>query len=206
MRSSDRGSRPSWVTWFPVKDKLLDGRRDSQSPLLVDIGGGRGHDLMEFVAQFPDEPGRFVLQDQQPVLDSITSLSPKIEKKRVIDFFRESPVAGARVYFIKFVLHDFPDKDCAQILNNVRASMSKGHSYLVINDFILPDTTGCPHISAEWDLMKLALASEMERTETQWRALLSSAGFAIEGMYQPPGDGQGIIVATLQYTRNVSGI
>ncbi|KAI1489332.1 S-adenosyl-L-methionine-dependent methyltransferase [Biscogniauxia mediterranea] len=179
-----------------VKDKLLDGRRNNQSPLLVDIGGGRGHDLMEFVAQFPDETGPFVLQDQQPVLDSITSLSPKIEK-RVIDFFRESPAAGARVYFIKFVLHDFPDKDCAQILNNVRASMSKGHSYLIINDFILPDT-GCPLISAEWDLMMLALASGMERTETQWKALLSSAGFAIEGMYQPPGDGQGIIVATLQ--------
>lgn len=74
--------------------------------------------------------------------------------------------------------------------------MVKGHSYLVINDFILPDT-GCGLLQSQWDLMMMVLLSSMERTETQWKTLLESADLSIEGMYSPPGDGQGIIVATL---------
>ncbi|KAI5864720.1 S-adenosyl-L-methionine-dependent methyltransferase [Durotheca rogersii] len=191
----DRGSRPSWVTWFPIKEKLLSGSIDDQAPLLVDIAGGRGHDLMEFLDQFPDETGRFVLQDQPQVLDSATTLPAKVEK-RPINFFKESPVEGAKVYFMKFIIHDYADPDCFTILRNVTASMKKGYSKLVINDFILPDT-GCPILSAEWDLMMMVLLSAMERTETQWKSLLSAAGLTIEGMYQAPGDGQGIIVASL---------
>ncbi|KAI1378730.1 S-adenosyl-L-methionine-dependent methyltransferase [Hypoxylon crocopeplum] len=191
----DRGSRPSWVTWFPVEEKLLSGKIDDRAPLLVDVAGGRGHDLMEFLDQFPNQTGKFILQDQQQVLDSATNLPPAVEK-RAINFFTEAPVQGAKIYFMKFICHDYADPECLNILKHVTASMKKGYSHLVINDFILPDT-GCSLLPAEWDLMMLVLMSAMERTESQWRSLLSSAGLSIEGMYQPPGDGQGIIVATL---------
>ncbi|RYO75653.1 hypothetical protein DL766_010360 [Monosporascus sp. MC13-8B] len=192
----DRGSRPSCVSWFPVREKLLAGRQGNKDPLLVDVAGGRGHDLMEFLGQFPDEKGPFFLQDQQPVLDNATFLSVKAQK-RAFDFFKESPVEGARIYFMKFIMHDYADEECLQILKNVKASMSKGYSYLVINDFILPNT-GCPLLPAEWNLMMLILTSDMERTETQRSTLLHSAGLSVEGMYQPPGDGQGIIVAVFE--------
>ncbi|KAI1774671.1 S-adenosyl-L-methionine-dependent methyltransferase [Hypoxylon cercidicola] len=191
----DRGSRPSWVTWFPVKDKLLTGKIDDQAPLLVDIAGGRGHDLMEFIGQFPSMKGKYVLHDQQQVLDSTINLPSTVEK-RAIDFFYEAPVQGAKIYFMKFIMHDFADPQALRILNHVASSMKKGYSYLVINDFILPDT-GCPLIATEWDLMMLVIMSSMERTEPQWRSLLGAAGLSIKGLYQPPGDGQGIIVATL---------
>ena len=88
----DRGSRPSWVEWFPVQEKLLEGC-SAQTPLLVDIAGGRGHDVTEFHAKFPKETGRLVLQDQQPVLDSATCLPARIEKIP-IDFYKDIPVEG----------------------------------------------------------------------------------------------------------------
>ncbi|KAI0442419.1 S-adenosyl-L-methionine-dependent methyltransferase [Xylaria telfairii] len=191
----DRGSRPSWLSWFPAKDKLFPEEHQRETPLLVDVAGGRGHDLMEFLTKYPDEPGPFVLQDQQPVLDSALSLSPKITKQS-FDLFEDSPVQGARIYFMKFILHDYVDEQCLQILKKVKASMIKGYSYLVINDFILPDTE-CGLLQSQWDLMMMVLTSSMERTESQWRVLLGAAGLSIEGMYSPPGDGQGIIVATL---------
>ncbi|KAJ8131044.1 hypothetical protein O1611_g2585 [Lasiodiplodia mahajangana] len=191
----DRGSRPSWLTWFPAKEKFFPEGHQHDTPLLVDVAGGRGHDLMEFLAKYPDEPGPFVLQDQEPVLESALSLSPKVEK-RAFDLFQDPPVKAARIYFMKFVLHDYADEQCIQILRNVKASMIQGHSYLVINDFILPDT-GCGLLQSQWDLMMMVLLSSMERSETQWRTLLESAGLSIEGIYSPPGDGQGIIVATL---------
>lgn len=89
----DRGNRPSWVTWFPVQDELLSGKIDDQAPLLVDVAGGRGHDLLEFINQFPCVKGKYVLQDLQKVLDSATNLPAAVEK-RAIDFFNESPVKG----------------------------------------------------------------------------------------------------------------
>ncbi|KAI0536334.1 S-adenosyl-L-methionine-dependent methyltransferase [Xylaria digitata] len=179
----DRGSCPSWVTWFPTKEKFFPEGHQQEVPLLVDVAGGR------------DELGPFVLQDRQVVLDSALSLSPKI-KKQPFDLFEDSPVKGARIYFMKFILHDYADEQCIQILRNVKASMVKGYSYLVINDFIIPDTK-CGLLQSQWDLMMMVLLSSMERTEAQWRALLESAGLFIEGLYLPPGDAQGIIVATL---------
>lgn len=192
----DRGSRPSWVQWFPVRDRLLKGARNTETPLLVDVAGGRGHDLMEFRDAFQDEPGRLVLQDTQPVLDSATSLGPQVEKV-ALDFFQETPVRGARIYFLKFIIHDYSDADSLRILTHVKQAMAPGYSYLVLNDFILPET-GCHQLSAQWDLTMMMYISGIERTESQWKALMDAAGLDIEGMYQPPGDGQGILVATLK--------
>jgi hypothetical protein len=97
---------------------------------------------------------------------------------------------------MKFIMHDYNDEQCLQILNNLKASMTKGYSYLVIHDFILPDTE-CGLLQSQWDLMMMVYMSSKERTEKQWAVLLESAGLSVEGMYPPPGDGQGIIVTTL---------
>jgi hypothetical protein len=163
---------------------------------MVDVAGGRGHDLLEFHNQYKDQPGRLIVQDQQPVLDSATELPARI-KKIGIDFWTQQPVSDARVYFMKFIMHDCDDSSCIRILRNVAASMKKGYSYLVINDFILPDE-GCALLPTQWDLMMMCFLAAFERTESQWKGLLAAAGLKLEGLHQPPGDGQGIIVATLE--------
>lgn len=94
-------------------------------------------------------------------------------------------------------MHDYSDQDCLKILRNVKNAMTAGYSYLVINDFILPDV-GCNLLSAQWDLVMMLVMSGLERTEGEWKTLMEAAGLEIEGLYQPPGDGQGIIVANLQ--------
>jgi hypothetical protein len=88
-----RGSRPSWLTWFPAKDKLFPQGYDQDKPLLVDIAGGRGHDLLEFVAKYSDETSSFVLHDQQFVLDSALPLPPNVTKQS-FDLFQDPPVQG----------------------------------------------------------------------------------------------------------------
>ncbi|KAF3059903.1 Demethylsterigmatocystin 6-O-methyltransferase [Daldinia childiae] len=193
---ADRGSSPSWVSWFPVKEKLLKGY-NKDLPVLVDIGGGRGHDIVEFSERFPDVEGDLILQDQQLVLDSPVADLPATVKKYPIDFFKEPPVKGARIYYMKYVLHDWQDDACLQILKNVSAAMTKGYSYLVINDMILPEE-GCPLFPALWDVLIFIVLSSQERVVSQWNDLLPAAGLAVEGLYQPPGEGLGIIVATLK--------
>lgn len=100
------------------------------------------------------------------------------------------------MYFLKFILHDWSDENCLRILANVKAAMKQGYSYLVINDFILPDEK-CPLLPAKFDLVLMVYMCAMERTQSMWKTLLGAAGLKVEGLYQPPGVGQGIIIATL---------
>lgn len=55
--------------------------------------------------------------------------------------------------------------------------MRKGYSKLLIQDFVLPEK-GCLQIEAILDLY-MVITTGMERTEKQWRDLLSSVGFGI---------------------------
>ena len=98
---------------------------------------------------------------------------------------------------MKFVMHDWSDEKCLQILRHVTPSMVKGVSSLVIEEFIIPDK-GCSLLPAMWDLEMMAFGAGMERSETQWRQLLDMADLEVESTHQPPGDGTGIIVAKLK--------
>jgi hypothetical protein len=95
---ADRGSRPNWVDWFPVQEKLLQNFSPGQDDLvLVDVAGGRGHEVSAFLDKFPELPGRYVLQDLPHVLsDEILVLNPRIEKKEM-DFWTEGPVRSTSV-------------------------------------------------------------------------------------------------------------
>ena len=98
---------------------------------------------------------------------------------------------------MKFILHDWSDEKCIQILKNVARAMRKGYSTLIIEDFILPEM-GCHALPAVWDLVMMGFLASMERTRTQWLQVLEPAGFKVEGFYPPPGDGTGIIVTHLK--------
>lgn len=96
---------------------------------------------------------------------------------------------------MKFIMHDWSDEKCLQILGHVTEAM-KNSSVLIIEEFIIPDMN-CHLLPAMWDMEMIAFMSAMERTKTQWRQLLKAANLDIVGMYDPPGDGTGIIVSRL---------
>jgi hypothetical protein len=93
------GARKYWTGWFPVQERLLDGANEA-SPLLVDVGGGKGHDLLDFHAKFPQKSPRLVLQDLSPVTNELGDLDPAIERM-TYDFFTKQPVKGKAVPFVK---------------------------------------------------------------------------------------------------------
>ena len=61
--------RTSWMDVFPP-DHLLQDFKEPSAPLLVDIGGSIGADVVEFRRRYPHLPGRVVLQDLPAVIDS----------------------------------------------------------------------------------------------------------------------------------------
>jgi hypothetical protein len=91
------GARDYWHDWYNVESRLIRGFDLSNGPaLLVDIGGGKGHDLIAFDNSFGRSyEGKLVLQDQPQVLEAIPpgELSERITKV-AYDFFEAQPEKG----------------------------------------------------------------------------------------------------------------
>lgn len=168
----ERGEQ--WFEFFPTEERF--GSTDPSQALLVDIGGGLGHDLAAFHGRFPNLPGRLILQDLPAVINDIKELSPAIERT-VYDCFTPQPIKGARFYYLHTVLHDFPDKQSIQILKTIREAMTS-ESVLLLNENFLPEKD-VPLYNAEMDFSMLALFSAMDRTNQEWIALLEAAGLEV---------------------------
>ncbi|KAF2872238.1 S-adenosyl-L-methionine-dependent methyltransferase [Massariosphaeria phaeospora] len=179
-----------WFEFFPVKDRLKV--RSPDDTLLVDIGGGVGHDAIAFKKHFPDLPGRLIVEDLPVVIADAKDMPDGIELLGH-SFFNEQPqlVHKARAYYLRTVLHDWPDKQARVILENIRNVMAK-ESILLINENSLP-AAEVPLYPAQLDILMMACFSSLDRTEKQFAQLLDSAGFELVHVWRPkvmlPGTG-----------------
>ncbi|KAI1486916.1 sterigmatocystin 8-O-methyltransferase [Biscogniauxia mediterranea] len=189
------GARKYWVDWFPVNERLLDNVAiAADSPLLVDVGAGKGHDLLAFRSKYPHIEGRLILQDLAPVISSIQVVDPAIELM-IYDFFTEQPVTDARAYFYHHILHDWSDAHCLTILSQVKKAMRPGYSKLLLHEMIIPET-GAPLFHAMLNITMMAFNGGMERTQRQWQLLLEKAGLKVVRFWPPLESGaDGIIEA-----------
>ncbi|KAL4919019.1 S-adenosyl-L-methionine-dependent methyltransferase [Aspergillus aurantiobrunneus] len=189
-----RGSRTNWADWFPVRKRILDGA-DPGRPLLVDISGGRGHDLMLFQERFPDAPGKLVLQDLPTVIDEA---APELNARGIqgvkYDFFKDpNPVQGA--HYLKFIFHDWSDDKARVLLNHVVSAMEAGCSKVVIEEYILPDQNA-QFLHGTTDMAVMIFCAGLERTRAQWRTLLGSVGLQPTA-WTREDEGLGVIEAVL---------
>lgn len=181
--------------FYPVDENLVKGAKtEDDAVFLVDVGGGKGHDLQEFCRKHPKLPGKLILQDLKDVIQEAeaSGLDGKIIPMEH-DFFTVQPVmgvfahiieihlltsSGARAYYMHSCLHDWPDSKAHEMLTSLKAGMIKGYSKLLINENVIPDV-GAHWLSTALDMVMMANFSASERTEQNWRALLEPAGFKI---------------------------
>ncbi|KAG9238008.1 S-adenosyl-L-methionine-dependent methyltransferase [Amylocarpus encephaloides] len=198
MMTLPRGDTPlKWFDIYPVTTKLAVASPDDV--LLVDVGGGVGHDLIAFKSSFPDLEGGLVLQELPVVVDSIPRLPTGIHVVSH-DMFTTPPPAtfGARAYFLSNVLHDWPDKQASIILANVKEAMAPD-SVLLVSENILPDWK-VPIFNASADFVMMANFAALERTEGQYREFLEGAGFELVEVWKGEGvmDGRRLLEAVLK--------
>ncbi|MCJ1438232.1 hypothetical protein MMC27_007619 [Xylographa pallens] len=195
--SGRRAHRKQWYEMYPADQIILEGvGNDDDAILLVDVGGGEGQDAEAFRAEFSDVPGRVILQDLPKVIKNIEKLDVRVVRMGY-NFFRPQPVKGARAYYFRNIFHNWSDVDCLKILENTASAMKKGHSKLLMFEWILPEKD-VPLFPALLDINLMALLSGMERTEAQWRMLLDSAGFEIVKFWKTTPDTEGMIEAVLK--------
>lgn len=79
------------------------------------------------------------------------------------------------MYYLRNVLHDWPDAKVVHILSSLKSGMQSGRSVILIDEAVLSEK-GVPWRAAQQDMEMLAAFSAAERTEAEWRGLISATG------------------------------
>ena len=221
--AGSRNTRSHWTDWFPVQSKIISGASSvPKEILLVDVGGGNGHDLIRFLTKYPDSCGRLILQDLPALIQNLEGLDPGIQAMGH-DFFNPQSIRGmwtpvlnavtpnreslgARIYYTHFVLHDWPDDKCRDILRNLMAAMKPNYSKILLNESVLPDMD-CPSFLAAGDINMMSIMGGMKRTEGQWEELLRSVDLRIVKIWRPPNprNEEAVIEAVLPVSSGLPG-
>lgn len=195
-----RAGKADWHQpgFYPVSHRLIEGFDPSISDvLLVDVGGGRGHDIAAFSAQHRTRPGRLILQDREPVIAGVLADGRELPfEAQTHDFFTPQPVQGARAYYLHSILHDWGDEEGVRILENLVPALKSGYSRVLLNEIVVHEER--PTLAAtSMDMMMLAHLAVRERTEADWTALLQRAGLRVVQVYSHPGVAESLIEAEL---------
>jgi hypothetical protein len=131
------GARKSWLDWYPVQSEILDGAdADPDKVLIVDVGGGKGHDLIAFHKKFPSAR-RLILEDLPAALDDLGEYSMVIEKIGHDFLTEDQPVKGT--VFFPLLFFPFFTTSC----RFVNTKQVQEHIYVTTSCTTGPTTTAC---------------------------------------------------------------
>jgi hypothetical protein len=177
--------RPRWffADFYPVQERLITGA-EKDRPFVVDVGGGSGHDIDGLREAFEGQlPGKLVLQDR-PEIVKIAKVGAGVEGM-AHDFMTEQPIKGARAYFFHSIIQDWNDEVNTEILKAIVPAMEKGYSKILVNDFVVPNTSAhWAQTCLDWELMSCLGARH--RTEAEHKKLYEGAGLRITGIWRHP--------------------
>lgn len=171
-----------WVDSYPVLSRLEDWNSTSTNAVLVDVGGGFGAHSIAFKKKFPELEGRIVVQDLQSTLMHVSDSKPEGFEYQEHDFFTTQPIHGAKFYYLRHILHDWPDKDCVRILKNLVPAMSE-ESLILLDEVVLPETKIPWQVTAMTIAMMASLGG-IERSKDDWVKLLDEAGLKLVEVYR----------------------
>ncbi|KAK0662800.1 O-methyltransferase gsfB [Lasiodiplodia hormozganensis] len=170
--------------------------------VVVDVGGNRGHASMA-LADATTERVRFVVEDLPgPVALGEEGLPERYRGRvsfRIQDFFKEQGVKHADVYFLRKVMHDFPDHYCVKIIRALIPALKEG-ARVVVCDRLMPEASKAGYEQREArfsDLAMLQLLNGRERSETDWKKLFADADSRFEIEFEHwTGNLHGLVIAT----------
>lgn len=125
--------------WGAVSSSASDG-----GAVVVDVGGSRGDFAFALVERYPSL--KVVVQDTPDVVEQgravLASRAGSFDVEfQAHDFFGPQPIQGAEAYFLRMVLHDWPDEFCVKIIRNIVPALKPG-ARLIINDHCISSSEG----------------------------------------------------------------
>src|SRR5262245_59307446 len=160
----------------------------SGARVVCDVGGGFGQLLVPVLQAHPKLRG--VVFDLPRCAEGSRQLMAEEGLAERCAFhpgnFFESVPNGADVYLIKSVIHDWDDARSRTILSRCRDAMREGAVLLVL-EWIMPDRVGPADAAiVGTDLNMLVMVGGQERTEAEYRELITSAGLRVTRVIPTP--------------------
>jgi hypothetical protein len=162
-----------------VEAAVLDVYDFAPFAKIVDVGGGHGGFLAAILRANPAATG-VVFDAPQVIAGTKAHLEAEgiVERCAAIggDFFQSVPPGGELV-MLKAIIHDWDDERSLAILNNCHRAMTPGATLILVDTVIPPGNT--PSMGKFIDLIMLVMTGGRERTEKEFRSLLTAAGFTL---------------------------
>lgn len=200
--ATQRQINESWLKVFTpaeIVESAQDGNRKSNQVLFVDVGGGIGYQSQALRSWLPlplSDDIKIIFQDLPSVI-SMAKFSVSGIQGMAHDFFTPQPVKEARFYYLRNVLHDFPDISCISILKNIVPAMSN-NSKILIDELVLPQKIDSSSRCTEWasylDISVLAGNGGQERTRSSWEELATAAGLKVVDCRQYGRIGNSVLI------------
>ena len=166
-----------------------------QPGTVVDVGGGDGGLLARVLTRYREARG--VLVDLPEAIekakDRLTSPdhAGRVEFAAGSFFDPGAVPAGADVYTLSRILHNWNDDAAVRILRRVREAAPR-HARLFVFEYLVEDAAadadggGAGTALNAIDLLMLVMLEGYERSAQQYRALLAQAGFEVRAVHAPP--------------------
>ncbi|KHE84643.1 S-adenosyl-L-methionine-dependent methyltransferase [Neurospora crassa] len=156
--------------------------------LVVDVGGGIGHISAALAQAHPHL--RFQVQDFEHLRGAAEELMESKGVKDRVEFVSHNffdpqpePARRAAVYFMRNIVHNWPDLYCQRILKPIAESMGP-ESRIVNCDIVLPEPNSVPKaqdaVTRALDLTMLSMFNAKERSFDRWKELFASADGRLE--------------------------
>lgn len=204
MAAQRMGQRSVWDGRISLKEFEMSADDLSRDRVMMcDVGGGMAHQCVDFRKHRPDLQGRIVSEDLELVQsmiknhDELKSLDISLQQQ---DFMREQNIKGAKVYYLRNVIHNWNDDASKIILSQISKVMSED-STLILDEVVMPQL-GLGWKQASMDLAMMTMLAAKERTEKEFEKLLNGAGLTIREIRTYDEDyGDSLIIAELQPVR-----
>ncbi|QDU63531.1 Multifunctional cyclase-dehydratase-3-O-methyl transferase TcmN [Planctomycetes bacterium Pan216] len=162
---------------------VLDAYDLSGVSTFADLGGGNGSNLAATLSRHPDMKG--ILFDLPTVVERGKVLLAErglLDRCQVVggSFFDGVP-AGADVYHMRHIIHDWNDDDSIAILRACREAMRED-SRVILVEYVLP-TGGEPSFGKLLDLEMLVIPGGYERTVEEYADIFQKAGLRLEQVH-----------------------
>jgi 6-hydroxytryprostatin B O-methyltransferase len=145
---------------------------------IVDLGGGNGHIAIPIAAKYPEL--KIIIQDLEVNRQHAEELIPAELKSRILfqvqDFFQPQTVkTGAKAFFLRHIIHDWPDEDASRILKHLVPEVENGAKIFIsdrVPGFTGPRPTYFDSMVHWLDLLMWTILGAKERRVEQWTKLL----------------------------------
>jgi hypothetical protein len=103
-----------------------------EGDVIVDVGGGIGH-VGAAIAKRVKPGVKVIVQDRRSVVEQGRTVHGHVVELQPHNFFDGQPFKGANVYYLRLILHDWPDDICRTILKNIVPAMNSDSKILIMD-------------------------------------------------------------------------